>query len=684
VKEKRLTAQERRPGVCDFVPEDGAWAWLGSRYHPVLEQCVKAIREAGFESLLEERRLLALMQLSQMAAESLSGELIELGVYKGGGAAAVSWNLARRGIPRAFHLCDTFRGLPKPLEWEVHQEADFDDTSVETVAKRLRQFIPNYPYEFHQGFFSETLPSLAQKTFCFAHVDADLYSSVREACEFLCPRMPRGGIIIFDDYGAPTCPGAKKAVDEFFAGRVEKPTHIAQCSYGVVLGRAEVNFQRLLAARVAPRALLRAAHRLPKRAVGRPAAKILDSLASPTTSKILGAAVGVRSNGSPIGSELKEAGTVLVVRPDGVGDLVLMSPFLRELRKSKKGERIILVVDERFANLVELCPWIDELKRFRATGSGPAQEFRQYWRVLQFARKNLRTGRIDLALLPRWDVDYYQTGAMGYFSGAANRVSYSENVHAGKQYFNHGMDRLLTRALGSDGVKHEVERNLDVLRAVGGTVADSKLELWLSEDDRAKAKRAFADGGVREGEPIIVMAPGAGHAKRMWPLGRFIQLGVQLTKEFGGRIVVVGGREDEERAQRVSGALGERGISVAGQMSLRETAAMLERASLMVTNDSGPMHLAAAAGVPVVEISCHPVNGYELHANSPKRFHPWEERYEVVQPAQAEAPCGSACEWQDAHCILGVSVEMVMNAVLRLQGGTNTEAARGTSEASGG
>ena len=108
-------------------------------------------------------------------------------------------------------------------------------------------------------------------------------------------------------------------------------------------------------------------------------------------------------------------------------------------------------------------------------------------------------------------------------------------------------------------------------------------------------------------------------------------------------------------------------MSIAGQMTLRQTAAVLERTNLVIANDSGPMHLAGAAGVPVVEISCHPADGNVLHANAPQRFHPWEERYEVVQPVKAHEPCTGSCEWHDAHCILGVSVEMVTEAVRRLQ-----------------
>lgn len=658
-----------RPGLSAFVPEESRGVRFLVGYDLLLRECRNELAKKNFETLLDDGRLVAVLELARHCAGKLEGELIELGVYKGGSAGATAWALRNAGMERTLHLCDTFEGMPKTLEWEFHKENDFADTSLSAVRQRLNDLAPGFPIEFHQGLFSETLPALTGRNFCFAHIDADLYESVKQACEFVYPRMAKGGVMLFDDYGASTCPGAKRAVDEFFAAKLEKPTHVALSSYGVVIGNAATDFSKLLFRVARWRAMGRAAYRLPVRAIGRPAAKILDSLASTKTSRILGTALGVRSDARQLGSELKEAKTVLVVRPDRVGDLVLMSPFLRELRKSKKDARITLVVDERFANLVELCPWIDELQTIGGVASGPAEKFRQYRHTVRFARKNLKDKQIDLALIPRWDVDYYQAAVMAYFSGAATRVGYSEGVHPGKQQFNAGLDKLLTRAIDHREPKHEVGRNLDFLRAVGGQVTDDSLELWLNGEDRDYARRVLESGGSGPDEPIISLAPGAGHAKRQWPLGRFIQLGSRLLSEFGGRIVVVGGEADQESAARLSEALGPRAISVAGTTTLRQTAAVLERTSLLIANDSGPMHLAAAAGVPVVEISCHPADGNALHANSPQRFHPWEEHYEVVQPVSATAPCSAACEWHNAHCILGVPVEIVAEVAVRTLAG---------------
>src|SRR5262249_3867326 len=150
--------------------------------------------------------------------------VIEMGVYRGGSAAAIGWMLRRAGLERPVHLLDTFGGMPPTMEFDTHEEFDFSDTSAAAVAESLNRVVAGFPFRLHPGFFSDTLAEVSEHSFCFAHIDADLYHSVREACEFAYPRIDTGGVMLFDDYAAPSCPGAMKAVDEFFRDKIEKPT----------------------------------------------------------------------------------------------------------------------------------------------------------------------------------------------------------------------------------------------------------------------------------------------------------------------------------------------------------------------------------------------------------------------------------------------------------------------------
>jgi lipopolysaccharide heptosyltransferase II len=105
---------------------------------------------------------------------------------------------------------------------------------------------------------------------------------------------------------------------------------------------------------------------------------------------------------------------------------------------------------------------------------------------------------------------------------------------------------------------------------------------------------------------------------------------------------------------------------VAGKTTLRQTAAVLKYCKLFIGNDTGPMHLASAVGVPVIEISAHPRDGSLSHHNSPYRFGPWGIPAIGLQPKTARPPCQGACTAQEAHCIRNVSVDQVKKTILKL------------------
>jgi heptosyltransferase-2 len=664
---KKGTNTPVRPGFCDFVPREDPGLEFASKYHPALSSLTKFFRESGIETLLDRSRLLVLCELVELASSESHGDLIELGVYKGGSAAVAGWTLRSARRERTVHLCDTFRGMPVTLDWEFHEKYDFADTSLETVAARLTRALPAFPFRFHRGLFSETLPKLADQRFCFAHVDADLYQSVREACEFVYPRIAKGGIILFDDYGASTCPGAKRAVDEFFAARLEKPTHVSSVAYAVRIGSPSTDFHQILRNRTMGKALLRAVLLAPRRAAGRALRYLTGRLASPKAMKILAMPLLPRSSHSTkLEPGVADARSILVVRLDTIGDLVLMSPFLRELRRSSPKAWITLVVDPRFANLVELCPHVNEVATFNPHYYGRRGRLELHRRALALARDRLWPRKFDLALLPRWDVDSYHSAFVAYFSRAASRIGYSEKILPSKEQLNRNFDCLFTRTLDDRTLKHEVERNLTFLRNVGGATVADGLELWLSDEDRESAQQALLSRGIGTNDLLVGISIGAGHPRRIWPLGRFIELGRILKDKFGARILVFGGLEDRDAALRLQVELGNSAINLAGETTLRQTAALLQHTKLMVANDSGPMHIAAAAGASVVELSCHPIAGDVLHANSPARFHPWNNNHVVLQPREASAPCTRACEWHGAHCILGVSVAAVSEATAAL------------------
>jgi O-methyltransferase len=135
--------------------------------------------------------------------------------------------------PRAkkvLHLFDTFEGMPCPdVTVDHHRKGDFADTSLDSVRRQLEGC---GDVQFYKGFFPDTAGPIQNSRFCLVHVDADIYRSVKDSCAFFYPRLEKGGIMVFDDYGFPSCPGARKAVDEFFADKPELPVYLpsGQCA----------------------------------------------------------------------------------------------------------------------------------------------------------------------------------------------------------------------------------------------------------------------------------------------------------------------------------------------------------------------------------------------------------------------------------------------------------------------
>ena len=375
--------------------------------------------------------------------------------------------------------------------------------------------------------------------------------------------------------------------------------------------------------------------------------------------------LGRRRTGREV--ELSKVKRVLVVRLDEIGDVVMTTPLIRELRRNLPDAQITLVVKPQVRNLVELCPYVDEILIYDWNINGHIPwhnlQLRRHGRALRLAWKYLWKQRFDLVIVPRWDADPYHASFVAYFSGAPWRVGYSSNVTEHKRRLNRGYDRLFSHVLDDNKARHEVEHNLDVLPFLSGNVQEDRMELWVGQEDESFAQEVLRLHGVNRHDLLVAFGPGAGARKRLWSLPSFVKLEAWLKKEYGAHIVLVGGPGEEQLGQELHRQLGDRVINVVGRTTLRQTVALLKRCHLYVGNDAGPMHLAAAIGTPVVEISCHPLGGSPLHENSPSRFGPRGVPYSVIQPENPLHPCFDACIADQAHCILGIGVEKVKEAV---------------------
>lgn len=187
--------------------------WLGD------PEFTTYFRKVRAHSLVDEARCWVLFCGIRQALH-LSGELWECGVYKGGTALLIRMLRDKYGCDSLVRLFDSFSGMPDTdKQFDIHKSGDFSDTSLEAV----ENVVGNSRVQYHAGFIPNTFEDLDVDNISFAHVDLDLYDAILESCKFIYPRLKRGGVLIFDDYGFPSCPGAKSAVDSFFSDKAEFP-----------------------------------------------------------------------------------------------------------------------------------------------------------------------------------------------------------------------------------------------------------------------------------------------------------------------------------------------------------------------------------------------------------------------------------------------------------------------------
>ncbi|HAI43542.1 MAG TPA: autotransporter strand-loop-strand O-heptosyltransferase, partial [Maribacter sp.] len=215
----------------DHKFDKGNWNWCpkheGTDRHfecskAITFEMVKEAIEDCFLSLWGENNLSALgpwkldnLTISLNKAKEVEGKAAEVGVYKGGSARKIASTLDDRDLL----LFDTFEGMPETGFEEPHKKGDFNDTSLESVKSYLSDK-PNC--QFFPGFFPNTAEHLKSEVFSFVHLDGDYYETTKNGIEFFYPRLAKGGIILFDDYGWDACPGVRKAIDEFFVDKQDE------------------------------------------------------------------------------------------------------------------------------------------------------------------------------------------------------------------------------------------------------------------------------------------------------------------------------------------------------------------------------------------------------------------------------------------------------------------------------
>lgn len=303
---------------------------------------------------------------------------------------------------------------------------------------------------------------------------------------------------------------------------------------------------------------------------------------------------------------------VLVVRLDHLGDVLFSTVVFPPLRRLYPMAEITALVGPWAAPLLLHHPDVDRVVSFRNPWFD--RKGASGWADTLGAVQFLRRSRFDLGLDLRGDPRII---ALMLAGGVRYRAGYGCG----------GAGFLLSRELDHPPGLHQVDRNLRLIQALGwkGEAGDFRRpRVFVSGAEEEEARARLAALGVGEGGRRVALHPGASVAAKRWPAEHYASLAAWLSRRGGLRLLLLGGPEERDLAAEVAARSGVCPLSLAGELSLRGLMAVLKRCHLMIGNDSGPTHLAAALGVPTVALF--------TGTNRPSEWAPIGERVHLIQP----------------------------------------------------
>jgi len=339
---------------------------------------------------------------------------------------------------------------------------------------------------------------------------------------------------------------------------------------------------------------------------------------------------------------------ILIVKPSSFGDIVMTLPALALLHRAYPGAEIGWFVNAEFAGLLEGHPMLKWIHRWNR---GRRKSIKGLFRGAGALGPLIREMRAC-----RYDAVYdfqglFRSGVIACQSGARVRIGFKNGRELSPIFYT-------KRRRTPPGAIHAVDR----YRSLVDPDAGGEAEFPLPMDDAAQtAARSLLEAlGLAPGERFVAINPGARWPSKRWAPERFGQVAAWLHTHAGLRSVCVGGPSFEGVSRAVVAAGGGGVLDATGRTSLKQLAAVLHNAAFLLTNDSGPMHLAAAVGTPVVAL---------FGPTDPARIGPYGAGHQIVQAKVECAPCSKRDCPEKQPCITMLGVEPVRQACQRVLDG---------------
>ncbi len=306
---------------------------------------------------------------------------------------------------------------------------------------------------------------------------------------------------------------------------------------------------------------------------------------------------------------------VLVIKLWAIGEVCMITPLVRELKHNFPNMSLSILTGKNSADIFKNNPNVDEI-------IGVDERSFLNFNLIEIAGllSRLKSERFDIAITLHHFVLF---NIFAWLGGARIRVGFDRN---GEGFLN-------TIKVASDPKKHKILEYLSIVEALGGRVDDRETEIFPTAQTEEYVEDFLGKSGISENDLLIGIMPTGGKnpaSKRMaadlerkvWPLNYYTELSRMLTENLSAKVIVMGGRDEVEKASVIKSRKKENVIDATGRMNLRQLKALAQKCDLIVTNDSGPMHIVTTTDTPIISIFgptdpflCGPTSKYSYVIN---------------------------------------------------------------------
>ena len=381
-------------------------------------------------------------------------------------------------------------------------------------------------------------------------------------------------------------------------------------------------------------------------------------------------------NDSKIKGKNKSKNNVVILHDAGVGDFILMSAVIREIRRNYPKAYISLVINKFAKDMAEFCPYVDEVISCKDSVLIKFDDFFNFYKTIADIVKPLLRRKIDVI----FNFGHYPSSQLlAYMSGAKERIDLNYMSDASQELKVGNIPSNIFADFSTFHVdwrdfkgSHYNERFLYILHKYSKTQINNKaLELWISPVDKFEAEEKLQNISDKK---IYAIVPG-GNIKlacKRWSVEKYARLMNMILDKESAAFIILGGIEDVENAKSIKSAVKTEDIlDFTDKLNYRQSAAILNLCDCYIGNDTGLMHAASALDIPILTPNCFPSDKNMTVSSLPALYYPYNVPSVTVQPKQSLDECktsnsSTGCSKQEPHCINQILPETMFEGLMLL------------------